>query len=33
LPYPVIGLVCIIAIIVMYQFSSADLHPFIYFQF
>jgi hypothetical protein len=33
LPYPVIGLVCIIAIMVMYQFSAADLHPFIYFQF
>jgi alginate O-acetyltransferase complex protein AlgI len=33
LPYPFIGLICIAAIVVMYQFSTADLHPFIYFQF
>jgi alginate O-acetyltransferase complex protein AlgI len=33
LPYPALGLVCLLAIVVMYQFITADLHPFIYFQF
>jgi alginate O-acetyltransferase complex protein AlgI len=33
LPYPAIGFICLIAIVVLYQFSTSDLHPFIYFQF
>jgi alginate O-acetyltransferase complex protein AlgI len=33
LPYPAIGLICVGSILLMYQFSTAGLHPFIYFQF
>ncbi len=33
LPIPVIALICIIAIFVLYQFITADLQAFIYFQF
>lgn len=33
LPIPVIVLICFITIVFVYQILSADLHPFIYFQF
>jgi hypothetical protein len=33
LPYAAIGAICLLVIIVLYQFSTADLQPFIYFQF
>jgi alginate O-acetyltransferase complex protein AlgI len=33
LPYPLMALVCFMGIFIMYQFITADLHPFIYFQF
>lgn len=33
LPVGVIGLICFCTIILVYQIVSADLHPFIYFQF
>jgi len=33
LPLPVMCLVCILAVLVIYQFVSAEMQPFIYFQF
>lgn len=33
LPLPVIGLVVVVAVFLLYQFMSAGVHPFIYFQF
>jgi len=33
LPIPVIVLICFTTIVFVYQILSADLHPFIYFQF
>ncbi len=33
LPLPVMCLVCIFAVLVIYQFVSAEMQPFIYFQF
>ena len=33
LPLPVMCLVCIMAVLVIYQFVSAEMQPFIYFQF
>jgi hypothetical protein len=33
LPIPVMCLVCIIAVFVVYQFVTAKMQPFIYFQF
>ena len=31
--WPSIGLVAVAAILIIYQFKSADIQPFIYFQF
>ena len=33
LPLPVMGIVCILAVLIIYQFVSAEMQPFIYFQF
>lgn len=33
LPLPVMCLVCIVAVLIIYQFVSAEMQPFIYFQF
>ena len=33
LPLPVMALVCVLAVLVIYQFVSAEMQPFIYFQF
>ncbi len=33
LPLPVMSIVCILAVLVIYQFVSAEMQPFIYFQF
>ena len=33
LPLPVMCIVCIIAVLIIYQFVSAEMQPFIYFQF
>ena len=33
LPLPVMSIVCILAVFVIYQFVSAEMQPFIYFQF
>ncbi len=33
LPLPAMCLVCIIAVLIIYQFISAEMQPFIYFQF
>jgi D-alanyl-lipoteichoic acid acyltransferase DltB (MBOAT superfamily) len=33
LPLPVMCIVCVIAVLVIYQFISAEMQPFIYFQF
>ena len=33
LPLPVMCAVCILAVLVIYQFVSAEMQPFIYFQF
>ena len=33
LPLPVMCLACIIAVFIIYQFVSAEMQPFIYFQF
>ena len=33
LPLPVMAIVCVVAIFLMYQFVSAEMQPFIYFQF
>ena len=33
LPLPVMAIVCVLAVFVMYQFVSAEMQPFIYFQF
>lgn len=33
LPLPVMCIVCILAVLVIYQFVSAEMQPFIYFQF
>ena len=33
LPLPVMSIVCILAVFIIYQFVSAEMQPFIYFQF
>jgi len=33
LPLPVMSLVCILAVLIIFQFVSAEMQPFIYFQF
>lgn len=33
LPLPVMGLVCIVGVFLIYQFVTAEMQPFIYFQF
>ena len=33
LPLPVMSIVCILAVLIIYQFVSAEMQPFIYFQF
>ena len=33
LPLPIMCLVCILAVLIIYQFVSAEMQPFIYFQF
>ncbi len=33
MPLPVMALVCVLAVFLMYQFVSAEMQPFIYFQF